>query len=353
MIADMIGKKRSLLGLCIAMFFVGCGSNLQRPASAAEPEVNVLAMGDWGNNGPGQKLIAKTLASYVSAADRKFSAMLLAGDNFYVKLSGVKDPLWQTMFEDRYDPRVLDFPFYASLGNHDYRDNQQLIEIDYTKQNPQSRWKLPSRWHRVDLPNEQHPILTVFMLDSNKPLMPEADWQAQLTWLNSELSKPRKAKWVMMCAHHPFFSNGDHGDNGVLQRDWGPLVKKYKVDFYLCGHDHDLQHLEMPGWNSSFLLVGGGGATTRPMRVDKRGPFSQSEMGFADFNFTPTRATVRIVDSSGRAVHEFERSPDGKLRVLLSTASDPAKPRTPKSINRPDAPASRATTKPSKTVNDD
>jgi hypothetical protein len=353
MIPNMIGRKRTLLCVCLALFFIGCESNLERGASAAEPEVNLLAMGDWGNNGPGQKLVARTLADYVKEGDRKFSAMLLAGDNFYVKLSGVKDPLWQSMFEERYDPKVLNFPFYASLGNHDYKDNQQLIELDYTKQNPQSRWKLPSRWYRVDLPNEKNPIVTVLMLDSNKPLMPEADWQAQLQWINAELSKPRKAKWLMMCAHHPLFSNGDHGDNGVLQKDWGPLVKKYNVDIYLCGHDHDLQHLEMPGWNSSFFLVGGGGATTRPMRVDKRGPFSQSEMGFADFNFTPTRAVVRLVDSTGRVLHEFEKTKDGKSRVLVSTASDRAKPRTPKSINRPDAPASGSTTKPAKSATDD
>ncbi|HTL30488.1 MAG TPA: metallophosphoesterase, partial [Tepidisphaeraceae bacterium] len=170
------------------------------------------------------------------------------------------------------------------------------------------------------------------------------DWSAQMNWLTSELSKPRKAEWVMMCAHHPLFSNGDHGDNGVLQKEWGPLVRKYNVDVYLCGHDHDLQHLEVPGWNASFFLVGGGGATTRPMRVDKRGPFSQSELGFADFSFTPAKATVRLVDSTGRILHEFEKTRNGKSRVLSSTDSDPAQPRTVKSITRQDLPTTKPTT---------
>ncbi len=345
-------KRHSLAAVPFFILALSCNVAHVNTTSAAEAEVNLLAMGDWGNNGPGQKLIAKTLSQYVKDGDRKFSAMLLAGDNFYVKLSGVKDPLWQTMFEDRYDPSVLNFPFYASLGNHDYKNNQDAMEIDYTKVNPQSRWKMPSRWYRVDLPSD-HPIVTVFMLDSNKPLMPEATWQAELTWLNTELAKPRKANWVMMCAHHPLFSNGDHGDNGVLQKEWGPLVQKYKVDFYLCGHDHDLQHLEVPGWNASFFLVGGGGATTRPMRVDKRGPFSESQMGFADFNFTPTRATVRLVDSAGRILHEFEKLKDGKSRVLVSTASDRATPRTVKSITRGDLPVGASTTKPATKSLDD
>jgi hypothetical protein len=334
--------RRSFLPLLLLVVFIGCnsGAPISATSRAAEPEVNLLAMGDWGNNSRGQRVIADTLAQYARHADRKFSAMLLAGDNFYVHLSGVNDPLWQTMFEERYDPTALNFPFYAALGNHDYKNNQQLIELAYTQQNPQSRWKMPSRWYRVDLP-AQHPLVTVFMLDSNKPLMSEADWNAQLTWLKSELSKPRKAPWLMMCAHHPLFSNGDHGDNGVLQSEWGPLVKQYNVNFYLCGHDHDLQHLEVPGWKASFLLVGGGGATTRPERVDKRGPFSVSENGFADFHFTPSRAVVRLVSSDGSILHEFEKMPDGKTRVLSSVPSDRAIPRTVKSITRQDLPVTR------------
>src|SRR4051812_22226018 len=110
MIANMIARTRHLLIVLTACLLVGCESTVERTTNAAEPEVNVLAMGDWGNNGPGQKLIAKTLSNYVGEGDRKFSAMLLAGDNFYVKLSGVKDPLWQTMFEERYDAKTLSFP---------------------------------------------------------------------------------------------------------------------------------------------------------------------------------------------------------------------------------------------------
>ena len=59
----------------------------------------------------------------------------------------------------------------------------------------------------------------------------------------------------MCCAHHTMLSNGVHGDNGVLQKEWGALFKKYKVDFYLCGHDHDVQHLEVKDWPMSFVLA--------------------------------------------------------------------------------------------------
>src|SRR5215208_2991488 len=95
--------------------FLGC--ILLLAASARAAELNLLAMGDWGNNGPGQRMVAATIKSYVQSSGAKFSAMLLAGDNFYVPLDNIFDPKWKTMFEDLYEKSVFDFPFYPALGN--------------------------------------------------------------------------------------------------------------------------------------------------------------------------------------------------------------------------------------------
>src|SRR5205823_2428284 len=165
-----------------------------------------------------------------------------------VPIANIFDPKWRSMFEDLYDKSVFDFPFYPALGNHDYRTNNYLIELAYSKSNPDSRWKFPGRWYRVDLPADrgdmgENPLVTVIMLDSDQPLLGDVEWDRELKWLTTELAKPRTARWLVCVAHHPLFSNGDHGDNGVLQRTWGKLFDQAKVDFYLCGHDHDIQHL--------------------------------------------------------------------------------------------------------------
>ena len=265
--------------------------------------------------------------------------MLLCGDNFYVPLEGgIHDPKWRMMFEDLYEPATFNFPFYVSLGNHDYQIDRFLIEYAYSAANPQSRWKFPSRWYRVELPSPQNPLVTVLMLDSNQPLLGEPGWNEEMKWLTKELAKPRTAPWLICAAHHPFLSNGDHGDNGVLQNTWGPLFARAGVDFYICGHDHDLQHIEQrPQFPETFLLVGGGGASTRPMRVDaqRRGPFAKATQGFLDLNFTPTLATGRLVSGTdGSLLHEFTRTKDGEVRITKAGDSDPATPRTVKSITR-------------------
>src|SRR5206468_10399127 len=113
--------------------------------------------------------------------------------------------------------------------------------------------------------------------------------------------------------------------------------QKCGVDLYICGHDHDMQHLEIPGVQTSFILVGGAGATIRTMRVDKRGPFSKSAYGFADLNITAQKLTVRLISPNGGTIHAFERTKSGEVRVLSNEPSDIAVPRTPRSINQPES----------------
>jgi hypothetical protein len=249
----------------------------------------------------------------------------------------VDDPIWQTHFEQMYNHAALRFPFYASLGNHDYEDGKYLIEIEYSLLNPESRFKLPNRWYRVDLP-EARPLVTILMLDSNRTLMGAERWQDQLQWMRAQLNAPNRSRWVIACAHHPLFSNGDHGDNGVLQREWGPIFQQYQLDLYVCGHDHDLQHIELPDRWTTFLLVGGGGAGIRSMRNDRRGPYSKSSYGFAHLRFRPDHVVVKLIDgSNGSLLHRIRRTASGSMTVLETTESSAAVPRTVKSLTRPDA----------------
>src|SRR5439155_11475167 len=91
-----------------------------KPPILSQNEVNIIVMGDWGNDKATQKTTAANLAKYVAQTGRPFNATLLAGDNFYVKLSGLQDYQWQSLFEDMYDAQKLNMPFYFDLGNHDY-----------------------------------------------------------------------------------------------------------------------------------------------------------------------------------------------------------------------------------------
>ena len=83
----------------------------------------------------------------------------------------------------------------------------------------------------------------------------------------------RIARWKLAFAHHPYISNGEHGDAGTY--DGTPLqgedVKLFleqgacdKVDVYFAGHDHDLEWLKpVEACGKTQFIVSGAGAKTR------------------------------------------------------------------------------------------
>jgi tartrate-resistant acid phosphatase type 5 len=294
-------------------------------------EVNLIVFGDFGNGKQTQKDTAKAMAAYVEKVGTQSNGALTVGDNFYVKFKDVNDYQFQSLFEDMYDARRLNFRFYVSCGNHDWEkaDGNKTkldLELEYTAKHPDSRWTYPNRWHRVDFPQgSAEPLVTALMLESSMPRLKREEWESEKAWIEQQLSST-KAKWKIACAHHPFFSNGSHGDNGVMQKEWGPIFKKYGVDMYLGGHDHDLQHLEIPGWPISFVQAGGGGQSTTDMRRDLRGPFSRKIYGFIHLQIKGDRADVKyIATKDGKPIHEFVREkPTGAIRIVSTTGRDKA-----------------------------
>ena len=288
-------------------------------------QVNLLLFGDWGNESAAQRDVAESMARYASSFGVQFNAVLSAGDNTYLRLRSSEDPRFERIFENMYDPQRLAMPFYMTLGNHDYYFGSDKAELAYAKEHPGSRWKLPDRYYRLDFPRKAEPsesevapteppapgsvLVAVLMLDSNIGPMSDSDWKRQLEWLDSELARARReARWVVCVQHHPLFSAGMHGDNPTLQQQWGTLFKKHRIDLSIAGHDHDMQHLVMPGWPMSFMVVGGGGAGKRWI-AKSYGPFAQLIHGFGHLHITKDRLTARLLNAQGEIVHEFTRSP--------------------------------------------
>jgi hypothetical protein len=303
-----------------------------RPAAAQQ--ITFLGFGDWGVDSPDHQRVADAMAAYSDA--HHVDCALSLGDNFYVPVQSADDPAFQRIFEKVYDAKRMNFPFYALIGNHDYDLLNGHVKYEwemlYAAQHPDSRWKMSALWYRLDLPPD-HPLVTILMLNSNKESfskqgsMTPVQWDQQLVWLNDQLAGPRAA-WTICCAHHNLYSNGNKGDNGVLIETWGALFEKYKVDFYLCGHNHALQHLEIPGIFTSYVVSGGGGAKRDAMLRDDRGPFSRSVTGFAAFTITPQTVTVSLIGGDGSVLHSFVRAKAGQVTITQNTASDP-RPKDP------------------------
>jgi tartrate-resistant acid phosphatase type 5 len=322
-----------------AMAALGPLPSLAASFPSASEAADVLLVGDWGydDDDTAQSEVALGMQRYAQQRGLKPHALLMLGDNWYGELAGgVHSLRWQTQFEQMYPAEVFACPAYAILGNHDYQrwpDSKVAAELEYarigaTDAGP-TRWTMPSLWYRFEFPAKT-PMITFIALDSNMPFadgslskgrnftlttQQKAD---QLVWLESELKRPRTTPFLVVMGHHPVYSDGMHGDHPVLVRDWDPLFRKHKVDLYLAGHDHDLQHLEFEGHPTSFFLSGGGGADLYDLKVDpsQQGPYAQKVYGFSHLSVSPKHMLLRHLDKDGHVLHAFNKTPEGRVAIV-------------------------------------
>lgn len=334
-------SRRSFLRQTFAFSAVAAlqpGALLAQSGAFARPDPSAQHMfmiGDWGTDKyiDQQKAVAMGMARWMQNNRSNPSAMFLLGDNWYGRLpGGVNDARWNDQFENMYPATLFPGPAYAVLGNHDYEhhagfDKVQL-QLDYPKQH-KTRWTMPDHHYTFQWP-QANPLVTFICLDSNLPgtkawdfspgsyMMSHHEAEEQDIWFQQELAKPRTTPFVAVICHHPLYTNGIHRDSRILIPRWDGLLRQHKVDFYITGHDHDLQHLEFDGHPTSFVVSGGGGAELVNWSVEpeKRGPYGGRVIGFTHFEAAKDAVIVRHVGADAKQLHAFRKTTDGKVTIL-------------------------------------
>jgi hypothetical protein len=316
-------------------------------AGSVKSDLSFLSIGDFGAGSREQREVSKAMQDFVTIGGRKMDALFFIGDNFYgpahpkPKVNGktvkgeslpftIESDRWRTGIEEMYPQTVFPFPQYAVLGNHDYHDNAggEKTQLAYAKKKT-IRWQMPHKWYRVDFGGASK-LLTVLFVDTNMPdvsgkdsssqkytrsALTQEEVAAQLSWLKSELAKPR-GTFTLVVGHHPLYSNGDHGDTKALIEQWDGLFQERKVHAYLCGHDHDLQHLELEGKFTSHILSGGGGAKTRKLEHPERTmPFGQDVHGFTHITVQSDALKFNHHAVDGYLLHSFTKRSDGAVEI--------------------------------------
>ena len=266
--------------------------------------VRFIAMGDGGEGNDAQYKNAASIAKICEVKTDIYpgcSFALYLGDNFYDEgVEGIDDQQFQDKFERPY--ANLDFPFYAVLGNHDYGGcvgsrcgtgwdfNKANAQIEYTKKS--TKWNMPAAYYDFI---EDH--VHFFALDTNAilwdPWLGTANKQP--SWLAAQLVSS-KATWKIVFGHHPYISNGRHGNAGSYEGlNWsGPILPVpagiaiknlfddhicQHADLYLSGHDHNRQWL-YPTCNTEFIVSGAAAKTTPLASKQNNTRFQTASIGF-------------------------------------------------------------------------
>ena len=319
--------RPSLPGLSRRTFVAGTAAaslvGVVAKAATDPGELGFLVLGDWGRDGASrQRDVAAAMGQAAAARGSRFTVTV--GDNFYpAGVQTATDARWRTSFEDVYTAPALQSPWYAVLGNHDYRGRPEA-QLAYAATS--ARWRMPARYYQQSLAIPGGAGVDLFMLDTSPMVrrysagsedaairdnVAGQDVAAQLRWLEAALAASR-AKWKLVFGHHPVFSGGSaHGSTPELIATVKPLLERHGVQAYVSGHDHDLQHIEV----DDVTYIGtGAGSETRPVKSIPGTKFCSDRSGFTAFTIKDQRLFVEFIDYTTNILHQTEISIDRTIQ---------------------------------------
>jgi tartrate-resistant acid phosphatase type 5 len=344
--------------IAIALLLAACGSSASAPGDdtgddtggddtggddtggddapeidAGPPVVRFIAMGDTGEGNQAQRDVAIAIRDLCAQEGCDF--VLLLGDNIYdAGVDGVDDAQWQEKFEIPY--MDVDLPFYAVLGNHDY--GGEIIGIDVgglgnewplaahevAYSDVSGKWRMPDTHYTI---RQEH--VGILALDTNSALWSNTDWGDQREWFPTALAELEGTTWTIAAGHHPYRSNGTHGNagnydapeiggipipnplpiqNGEEMKTFYEEVVCGHIDMLLTGHDHSRQWLDEPeALCGAELIVSGAGAKTTEIIDRGNVAFFEdaSEEGFLYVEIVGNTLRGQIYDAAGNL--DFER----------------------------------------------
>lgn len=253
-----------------------------------------IALGDQGKGGSTQKHVAGLMNEKAGLDSLDF--VITLGDNFYSDgVTSVSDEQWNEKFEAMYDLPHLRVPFYAALGNHDHRNGNARYQVEYSKLN--DKWKMPYYYYTFSETIDAHSSIQFFVLDTDV-IVKNRDYAAeQIEWLEQEL-RASTATWKIAYGHHPVYSYGKHGNEKRMIELVSPLLEKYGVNAYLCGHDHDRQLLGPV--QGVYYIVSGTGSGSRDTRYGEKTVFAATNLGFAWFRVSAGEFHMQFIDVNGK-----------------------------------------------------
>lgn len=333
------------------MFDGSAGASVATPTSAhADKVTRFIVLGDPGTGGAAQYATAAAMEEVCAARGCDF--VLVTGDNIYeTGVTSPYDPQFVTKFEEPYANFTI--PFYLTIGNHDsaggptvdvagsattvpvdpfglgaYHANaDHQVAYHYRTDRLSEKWNMPARWYSFTANDH----VQFFSIDANAlvwmghPLFtkdPLGNEQAE--WLRAEMTAST-AEWKIVFGHQPFLSNGEHGNAGtyngqhethqpgdntlsVRLREFIEDEVCEHADYYVSGHDHDLQWLKpVDRCGRTEFIVSGAAARMRDLADPTRNPafFQQgSQLGFFWVKIVEDQLTGVVFDENGDVLYE-------------------------------------------------
>jgi hypothetical protein len=195
-------------------------------------------------------------------------------------------------------------PIWLTLGNHDYGGGTSGAGTDLWKgplwiqwAATQPRFVLPANTYEKVVGNVHFFNLDSNLMNQGQQATQISQWQAKMT--------AAEGGWKIAFGHHPYVSNGDHGNaKGGVKTGYDALVCG-QVDLLLSGHDHDMQWLKPTGncGRTEFIVSGAGsehtgtGPSSNPVYFQNMATY-----GFFWVEITGNKLHGEFIDLNGKVL---------------------------------------------------
>lgn len=234
----------------------------------------------------------KTISKKINDSIKKNDIIIILGDNFYYNKNSNKD-LGKEV-------KNLGFknPIYAILGNHDYL-------VDINEQMNIKEWNMPNNYYKITTDKfdiffidtcilvPDYSNITTEIVKDKLGCDPKEKEEEMMLWLDYMLGCSRD-KIKIICGHYPIISKGRYKWNKVLSDKLLPLISKHKVKYYVSGHDHNLQVLNigLKGFIFKQIISGSSSCLYICDGDEKEGCFS--EYGWIEID-NNEKITIKII----------------------------------------------------------
>jgi 3',5'-cyclic AMP phosphodiesterase CpdA len=314
-----MNRLLTLVIICLfnsGIILIGQNSKTIKPLADEPKGMSFMIANDMGRNGYyDQKPIAAAMGEWAGKAGIDFVAA--AGDEHHFNgVASVTDPLWLTNFELIYSHPELMLDWYPVLGNHEYKGNSQAV-IDYSKVS--RRWVMPARYYtmvkKVDSITsirlvfiDTAPFIGKYRKDSiDYPDVCKQDYKAQLHFIDSVLTVSTE-KWKVVIGHHPVYANTTKNENERtdMQTSIDPILRKHKVDFYICGHIHNFQHIRQKNSPVDYF-VNSSASLSRPVESTTGTLFTSDKSGFSICKATNNMLSISFINAIGESIYTYNK----------------------------------------------
>lgn len=296
---------------------IGFTQSVKWDKTYASGKLHFLVANDLGRNGYYDQLQIAELMGNIATGIRP-RAVLSPGDvHHFEGVRSINDPLWMTNFELIYKHPDLMIEWYPVCGNHEYRGNTDAV-VSYSTIS--RRWEMPSKYYSKTFSRKGVSVKVVFidttpLIDINRDDTEGyhdaalQDIQTQLDWLEETLSESTNADWTIVIGHHPIYADSPKrpSEQTDMQLRVNPILRKYNIDMYICGHIHNFQHIRKQGCDIDYILNSSASQARAEVKPIDGTVYCKGVTGFGILTADKKNISFYMIDKDGNIINTITK----------------------------------------------